>query len=91
MLSAILIIVTNIFKMDGKDIKTISGMTPEKFRQLEILMSELCVHLKHRCCVIPNYLDDGFHVGIYSRNGDIKGGSTAPTLEQACDKLLSDE
>lgn len=43
-------------------------MTEEKFKQLESLLNELRAHIGYPYCVIPGYLQDGPHIGIYLNN-----------------------
>jgi len=41
-------------------------MTTEEYQLLESLLSRLAAEIGGKVCVIPGYIQDGYHIGVYS-------------------------
>jgi hypothetical protein len=65
-----------------------TGMTPWEYKQLEYLLTKLHEEVGHAFCIIPNYLHDGYHIGIYSsESGEPITSATGPTIQETVEKL----
>ena len=63
-------------------------MTKEDYRLLELLLNKLAVEIGNKVCVIPGYIQDGYHISNYSSmTGLPLKSATAATLESAVEKL----
>jgi hypothetical protein len=59
-------------------------MTKYEYYLLEELLGKLHLELKHRYCIIPGHLADGYHIAIYNtKNGDVKATADAATIMDA--------
>lgn len=63
-------------------------MTTEDFKQLEQLLGKLGGHLGHRFCIVPNCVHEGYHIGLYDDNGDIKASDTWTDLETTTKRVI---
>lgn len=41
-------------------------MTEEEYKQLEHLLDKLQQNIRGKICIIPGYIHDGYHIGVYS-------------------------
>lgn len=65
-----------------------ANMTDEDYKQLERLLGLLANEVKGKICVIPHYLHDGFHVGLFNnKTGEPIVSATAATLKEAIIQL----
>lgn len=64
-------------------------MTKEKFETLENLLGELGQYLGHHSfCIIPGYIQDGYHIAIYDKHGKLIKGESSYDIETAANKIL---
>lgn len=63
-------------------------MNDKDYLKLEQLLSELRRELKHRYCIIPDYIGEGVHIGIYDdNNGHLKNSTTNINIKEAVKQL----
>ncbi len=62
-------------------------MTDTEFKNLEILLQKLGIHLGHTYCIIPGVIQDGFNIAIYDKYGEHLRNESAPTIKDVCEKL----
>ena len=63
-------------------------MTKEDYRLLEILLNKLAEEVGNKICIIPDYIQDGYHISNYSsKTGLPLKSATAATLEEAVKML----
>lgn len=69
--------------------KVSPGMTPWEYKQLEHLLAKLQGEIGgNKFCIIPYYLHDGYHIGVYSsKSGEPITSATGPTIELTVEKL----
>ena len=66
-------------------------MKDKQFKDLEKLLTKLYNHLGHSYCIVPNYIHDGYSIGIYDKDGKLKEQTIQATLKMAADKLTDKE
>ena len=67
-------------------------MTPEDYKQLESLLNKLNTEIgvDKRLCIIPNYVHDGYCLGIYnSSTGKFQDEYVGTTIESLVRKINS--
>jgi hypothetical protein len=64
-------------------------MTPLEYKQLEHLLAKLQEDIGgNNFCIIPHYIHDGYHIGIYStKTGEPITSATGPSIEETVEKL----
>lgn len=63
-------------------------MSKEDYRLLEKLLNKLATEVGNKICVIPGYIQDGYHISNYSsKTGLPLKQATAATLEEAVEEL----
>jgi hypothetical protein len=64
-------------------------MTSLEYKQLELLLAKLQQEIRgNKFCIIPHYLHDGYHIGLYSsKTGEPITAATGPTIESTVEKL----
>jgi hypothetical protein len=69
--------------------KTGTGMTSWEYKQLEHLLAKLQGEIGgNKICIIPHYLHDGYHIGVYSsKSGEPVTSATGPTIQETVEKL----
>lgn len=66
----------------------ITPMTKEDYRLLELLLDKLQLEIGNKICIIPGYIQDGYHIGEYSRkSGEPINSATGPTIEATVENL----
>jgi len=67
---------------------TTEPMTEVDFRLLELLLCKLATQIGNKICILPGYIQDGYHIGVYDRKtGEPKTSATGPTIKETIDKL----
>jgi len=64
-------------------------MNTADFAQLEKLLGKLRLHLDHKFCIVPEVIQDAYHLAIYDEAGNIKNTAVGAFLEDAATKVLS--
>lgn len=68
--------------------KLIQSMSKEDYRLLELLLGKLEMEIGNMICIIPGYIQDGYHIGVYDRkSGEPHTGATGPSIESVVEKL----
>jgi hypothetical protein len=64
-------------------------MTTLEYKQLEHLLAKLQGEIgDNNICIIPHYLHDGYHIGIYSsESGELITSSAGPTIQETVEEL----
>jgi hypothetical protein len=63
-------------------------MTNEEYKQLESLLGKLEMEVGEKICIIPNYIHDGYHIGVYSRiTGKPYKQASGPTIAETVQQL----
>lgn len=63
-------------------------MTKEDYRLLEFLLGKLETEIGNKICIIPGYIQDGYHIGVYSsKTGEPITSATGPTIESTVEIL----
>jgi len=63
-------------------------MKQSEYKKLTELLDKLGTEIKaHRFCIIPRYLHEGCHIGIYNANGDQVKAVTAIDISEAVKQL----
>jgi|ERR1044072_1908465 hypothetical protein len=67
---------------------TIEQMTKEDYRQFELLLGKLQTEIGNKICIIPGYIQDGYHVGVYSsKSGEPITSATGYNIETVVERL----
>lgn len=66
-------------------------MTPEDYKQLESLLGKLNLEIgaDKKLVIIPNYVHDGYAIGIYNSAGLMEDEYIGPTIESLVRKIKS--
>ena len=65
-------------------------MTPEEYKQLDILLAKLCEALgRKKYCLIPGYHHDGPYMAVYSENDTIEKQGIYIDIESGVKALTS--
>lgn len=62
-------------------------MTSWEYKQLEYLLAKLHEEVGHPFCIIPHYLHDGYHIGLYDSKGENITAASGPTIRDTVEKL----
>lgn len=63
-------------------------MTKEDYRLLELLLDKLELEMGNKICIIPGYIQDGYHIVVYSRtSGEPITSATSYSIEATVEKL----
>jgi hypothetical protein len=63
-------------------------MSETEYKKLTELLDKLGKELKAgRFCIIPRYVHEGCHIGIYDVNGNLDKAITAINIEEAVKQL----
>lgn len=63
-------------------------MTEADYRLLELLLAKLEMQIGSKICIIPGYIQDGYHIGVYDRKtGEATISATGATIKETVDKL----
>lgn len=63
-------------------------MTEADYRLLELLLDKLENKIGNKICIIPGYIQDGYHIGVYDRKtGEATISATGATIKETVDKL----
>jgi hypothetical protein len=64
-------------------------MTSLEYKQLEHLLAKLQQEIGgNKFCIIPHYLHDGYHIGVYSsKSGEPITSATGHSIESTVEKL----
>lgn len=66
-------------------------MTIKDYKQLELLLSKLGDILGHRFFIIPKIIYDGYHIGIYDENGNMKKSEVWMDLETTVKRIKTEK
>ena len=58
-------------------------LTPEQIMMLELLLGKLQEHIGYKFAIIPAYIQDGTHIGVYKSDGTLLYSRTKPNLSEA--------
>ena len=66
-------------------------MTPEDYKQLEFLLSTLNIEIgfDKKLVIIPNYVHDGYCLGVYNSEGHLTDEYIGATIESLVRKINS--
>lgn len=63
-------------------------MTSLEYKQLEFLLAKLHQEVGGKFCIIPSYIHDGYHIGVYSdKTGEPVMSATDHSIEATVEKL----
>ena len=64
-------------------------MTSLEYKQIEHLLAKLQEEIGgNKICIIPYYINDGYHIGVFSsKTGEPIMSATGPTIESTVEKL----
>lgn len=63
-------------------------MTEADYRLLELLLSKLGTHIGNKICIIPGYIQDGYHIGVYKNGtGEPVTSASGATIKEVVEKL----
>lgn len=63
-------------------------MSQEEFKELENLLGKLQSYIGgKRCCIVPNYVQDGYSIGVYDLQGAITNQAIGATIKETADKI----
>lgn len=79
----------NIFKKSKAINPDQSAMTSEDFAQLDQLLSKLHTYLGSRYCIVPGFVHDGYHIGLYNSKGDHTESFISYSLQDTAKKALN--
>ena len=66
-------------------------MTEEEYKQLEKLLDKLQQDIKGKICIIPGYIYDGYHIGVYSHiTGKPYKTANGATIKETIEMLKND-
>ena len=60
------------------------------YKQLEVLLGKLQLHLGRKFCIIPNYIHGGIHMATYDETGKIADQIISATIKDGADALLKE-
>ena len=67
-------------------------MNKAEYKKLIELLDKLGSEIKaHRFCIIPRYLHEGCHIGIYNAKGDQMKAITAIDIPEAVKQLQEEQ
>lgn len=67
-------------------------MKTEEYKELTELLCKLGREIKaHRFCIIPQYLHEGCHIGIYNAEGDCIKSISAIDIPEAVKQLQEEQ
>lgn len=63
-------------------------MKDSEYKKLTKLLDKLGSDINaHRFCIIPRYLHEGCHIGVYNKKGDLLKAVTAVDIPEAVRQL----
>lgn len=63
-------------------------MTDADYRLLELLLGKLGTLIGNKICILPGYIQDGYHIGVYkSETGEPITSATGATIKEVVEKL----